>query len=290
MGEYDEPKKTRGQKFKEGWNGFCKFLYNGENKTVMGRGGASWAKIGVFYLIFYSCLAGFFAGLLAIFMKTQINGADNVGRENAGPKLTQYIVNSPGLTLVRDPIEAGDDFNRTKEIIEYREAIDKYLGAFGKVSPLTTTCPQSEEGYSGDEPCRFDTSLLGNCNMGGDYGYKRTKNGTDWNDMPCIFVKMNKVWGWVPDNDGNVYLQLACSVDGDTSKVDVVPGGGFLKSAFPYLGHQGYQYPAVAVQVKDTTVKSLVQCELKGAGIEVSSSYNPQRSFGKIEFTVNPLS
>jgi len=292
MSSYDEPQKSRGQKFKEGWSGFCKFLYNGENKTVMGRGGSSWAKIGVFYLILYSFLAGFFAALLAIFMTTQINPAKNVGRNNAGPKLTQYIVNSPGLTLVRDPIEPSDNLNRTREINEYKAAIDAYLGKFSinKGSLLVSDCPVSDTSYeeSGEEPCIFDTSLLGPC-AGGDYGYMRQKNGTSFKDMPCVFVRMNKVWGWVPEKDGSAYLTLDCSAEDKSVEVEVHPKG-YLRSAFPYLGHEGYQYPAVAVKVKDTSVKSLVQCTLKGKGIETSTSFNPQRSYGKIEFEVNPLS
>lgn len=294
---YDEPEKTRGQKFKEGCSSFGKFLYNGENKTVMGRGGSSWAKIGVFYLILYAFLAGFFAAMLAVFMTT-INPAGNIGKTNAGPKLTQYIENSPGLTLVREPIQPKDDFDRKTEIDAYKAAIDKYLNGF-EDSQLIPECPISEESYAtnGDVPCRFDKNLLGVCATNPDYGYARqttNANGTAVSDMPCVFVKMNRVWGWVPEPDGNdAYLDLECKEEGgDATKIEVLPKG-YLKSAFPFLGHKVgdklYQYPAVAVRVKDTSAKILVQCELVGKGIKVSSSFNPQRSFGKIEFEVKPL-
>ena len=41
------------------------------------------------------------------------------------------------------------------------------------------------------------------------------------------------------------------------------------------------ELPFVAVQV-DATKSVDVKCDLQGDGIEISESYNPSRSFGKI--------
>ena len=48
------------------------------------------AKIGVFYLNFYGCLAGFFSAMLAVFMSTLNKPGEG------GPKLTQFIKNQAG--------------------------------------------------------------------------------------------------------------------------------------------------------------------------------------------------
>jgi hypothetical protein len=48
--------------------GFLKFLWNSETKELLGRDGASWAKVSLFYAVFYTCLGSFFVGMLAVFM------------------------------------------------------------------------------------------------------------------------------------------------------------------------------------------------------------------------------
>jgi hypothetical protein len=48
--------------------GILKFLWNSETKELLGRDGASWAKVSLFYAVFYTCLGSFFVGMLAVFM------------------------------------------------------------------------------------------------------------------------------------------------------------------------------------------------------------------------------
>lgn len=62
----------------------------------------------------------------------------------------------------------------------------------------------------------------------------------------------------------------------------VLPAG-FQLSAFPFEGQAGYVSPVVAVQFDTTNgeVKK-ADCYLEGKDIEVSESYNPTRSYGKI--------
>jgi hypothetical protein len=44
------------------------FIWNARTREFLGRDGASWAKIAFFYAIFYTCLASFFVGMLAVFV------------------------------------------------------------------------------------------------------------------------------------------------------------------------------------------------------------------------------
>lgn len=53
---------------KESKKGGGSFLWNSETREFLGRDGASWAKITFFYAIFYTCLASFFVGMLAVFV------------------------------------------------------------------------------------------------------------------------------------------------------------------------------------------------------------------------------
>ncbi|TMW53895.1 hypothetical protein DOY81_000952 [Sarcophaga bullata] len=52
------------------WQGFKTFLWNSETSQCLGRTGGSWAKILIFYVIFYAALAGFFAAIFAVFYQT----------------------------------------------------------------------------------------------------------------------------------------------------------------------------------------------------------------------------
>ena len=56
---HHEPKKS----------GIGKFIWNSEKREFLGRDGASWGKITLFYAIFYTCLGSFFVGLLAVFIR-----------------------------------------------------------------------------------------------------------------------------------------------------------------------------------------------------------------------------
>jgi len=269
-------KKSCGQKFSDGCSNFGAFLYDKQTGKVMGREGGSWAKIGLFYVLLYSFLAGYFSIMMFVFLTT-VNPSEKIGLKDAGPKLTQYLVGSPGLTLVN---ELPTPFDKTKGVDEFVAATDKYLLGYNQSSSIGKCPTDSATGYEGDEACQFDTSLLGPCAGAAagnaDYGYSSAQ--------PCVFIKMNKIWGWVPDSDGGkVFLKLAC-----TGEVDVYPEGGYLKSAFPYLGQKGFQNPPVAVRVKDASKKQLIQCKLQGKGIKIAGSYNPQRAFGQIEFEIEP--
>ena len=52
---------------KKNGDGIGKFIWNSETKEFLGRDGGSWAKITLFYAIFYACLGSFFVGLLSAF-------------------------------------------------------------------------------------------------------------------------------------------------------------------------------------------------------------------------------
>lgn len=252
-------KKGCWQKFTDGLSGFSHFLYNGETGQVMGRSGKSWAKIGFFYLIFYGFLAGFFSGMLAIFLTT-INDP-----EEGGPKLTQYVENQPGLTR----LEASFNFlhyNATaghQDITGYVGSIEKFLKKYKQPACSNST---EEVGMPADTECSFNTSLLGDC---------KDPTASLVAGKPCIYVKINKVFGWVPkSNDGSGFLKLACSAG------EVMPTG-FQISAFPFRGQKDFELPIVAVKFNRTEIKQ-VDCWLEGKGIQLSDSYVPYRAYGRI--------
>merc|ERR1712198_820953 len=70
----DAPKVLGGTairpKERHGWEAVKYLLYNPETGEVLTRTPKSWALITVFYLIYYSCLAAFWAAMMAVFLQT----------------------------------------------------------------------------------------------------------------------------------------------------------------------------------------------------------------------------
>jgi len=272
----DDGKEKKGccERLGDGFSNFAKFLFNRETGQVMGRSGESWLKIGLFYLIFYGFLAAFFSAMLTVFLKT-LNDPEDGG----APKLTQFIENKPGLSYakiakslagIRDP---KTDVNLTSSLVtSYNTTVTDILTKYSSKD----VCGDSAEGMPKDKECSFNTTLLGDCGLKGgpDYGINVRK--------PCVYVRMNKVFGWVPKptaGAGN-FLKLDC---GSADGVKVMPVG-FHIGSFPFRGQKGYELPIVAVQIDlaKYTKNSLI-CSLQGPNIEVSDSVVPHRAFAKVE-------
>lgn len=271
----DEGKDKKGccEKVGDGFSNFAKFLFNRETGQVMGRSGESWLKIGIFYLIFYGFLAAFFSAMLTVFLKTLENPEDG-----GAPKLTQFIENKPGLTYT--------DLGATLDVIRNNGTTDAVKNQYGeKISKILNNfkgdklCEDSATGMPDPaKPCAFNTALLGaTCGKGGNssnYGLNDNK--------PCVYVRMNKVFNWVPDatpKAGN-FLKLNC---GEDKAVTVTPVG-FHIGSFPFAGQKDFSLPLVAVQIDLTkTDVSKVVCYLEGPNIEVSDSSVAHRAYSKVE-------
>ena len=100
---------------RHGFEAFKYFFWDPEKKQVMGRTGKSWALITIFYLIYYTCLAAFWALMMYIFLLTiddkapKWSGADSL------------IGTSPGLGMrPAQPDNSIDSsmiiFNRDSEL------------------------------------------------------------------------------------------------------------------------------------------------------------------------------
>jgi len=181
--------------------GFGNFVYDSENGTVFGRTAASWLKITIFYIIFYTCLAGFFCLNFYIFSRTL---------NDESPKWTldaSLIGSNPGIGFRPMP---DQDANAESTLIWYRTTNDKDAHFWYKqltemiekteIPPMTPgviECSYTGKSATDKEACRVDLSNFGNvCNVDNKFGYK---DGT-----PCILIKLNKIYGWKPEPFGVV--------------------------------------------------------------------------------------
>lgn len=183
-----------------GWEAFRYMLWNPDTGEVLTRTPLSWAKITVFYCVYYSFLAAFWIGCLNIFFTTLPEAVD-------GPRWTQdasLIGINPGVGLrprnsdlridsqmfvLRDGdtnISPSHPKGEGDLNADYATRMSNFLSVYGKT--------KMGENDVGSYP-KFELSTLGDCAKF-PYGYVAT--GVD-PVAPCIFVKLNAIWGWNPE-------------------------------------------------------------------------------------------
>lgn len=281
---------------------FGRSIWNPQKKEFIGRTASSWAKIGIFYMIFYSCLAGFFAVMLVGFFST----LDSVAPTQQD--MYSLIKSNPGMgfrpminvesTLIQ--FNAGDKNSYAKHI----ENIQQLLKDNNVTNPDANYTSCKGEG-PGEGVCRFiPEELFSNCTESNNYGYS---DGT-----PCVLLKINKVYNWKPDtfvcnktaernNNTDIqkaleklgsrcqddYIGITCEgevdSDGDNLiQVDFEPRGGFSRFYYPYLNRKGYQSPLVFAKFSNIKYGRLIQvwCKLWAYNIK----HNRNDKAGSVHF------
>lgn len=188
------------------------FLHNPDTGEILSRTPKSWLLITIFYVIYYSCLAAFWAICMAIFLQTVPLGTNLID----GPKWQTgngIIGESPGVGLrpknSEDLIDSAiimynmeSTQNRTKEeklenkVASYQEwtaRITKFLAATyeNKTYANADTRDCSKEKVTAQNGCKFDvTELKKHCQGTGkadQFGYDKGE--------PCVFLKLNRIFG-----------------------------------------------------------------------------------------------
>nr|CDS29981.1 sodium:potassium dependent atpase beta subunit [Hymenolepis microstoma] len=162
---------------------------------------------------------------------------------------------------------------------EYVDNINALLAYYEEINekPETGFATCTQDGKNPNDPkkvCRFDLSSLGPCNKANNYGYS--------SDKPCVILKLNRIYGWMPDViDPEIpHTLVSCHGQNPEDTVNMGPVkfypsvimngteyGVFHNQYFPFLGQNGYTSPLVAVQFENVTkhVMILIQCTLHGA-------------------------
>jgi len=246
-----------------GQPGRFQFIWNGDKGEFLGRTGGSWAKIGVFYLIYYSCLAGFFAICLSVFFTTL--DKDHPRQQN----LQSLIKANPGMgfrpmpdidsTLIR--FEQG----KASSYKIYTDHIQAFLQQYeneAQESEDFIDCAQLDEGdRDKNKVCRFNVDMLGGeCTWQKDFGYDE---GT-----PCVLLKLNKVYGWEPElytnetaHEAGVPQEVINNLQDDAitvtcegenpadaenmGEIEFYPPTGLPIQYYPYINQRGYRQPVV---------------------------------------------
>jgi len=279
--------------------GACDLIYNSQTGAIFTRTPASWGKIGLFYLIYYTCLACFFAGLLAVFLYAFT--------DNKAPLLTgdhSVMPPNPGMGFRPRPDE-------TKTLIKFKKSdpttYAKYIHDMTYfLNPNNTANTymkgQSEQNYADcsksgggvdatqdSKPCKFlvpeHKDIMDNC-VNAKYGFQ---DGT-----PCFAIKLNKIFEFVPKLNGDkAYLQLQCEGEYAADKDNIgdvsyyPPDGAVNMAFFPYLNQRGaYVSPLVFVKLNSPQTGVLIQIVCKPVNAENIMQNKQSRGDGRVTLEV----
>lgn len=252
-------------------------IYNKKDGTILRRTPSSWAKIGLFYLVFYGMLAALVAICMWIFFQT------------LDPRIPKWqldrslIGTSPGLGFRPMPT-----YNEESTLIWFKSSnktsyqpwvdniltfLDKYYvpSKIAKGNGQIKTCSHSDYPLPG-EVCEVDVREWGDCNRDKFFNYHK--------NAPCIFLKLNRIYGWTPEyyddpNDlprdmpeklkqhirsinntrdrQNIWISCHGENPADVEYLGPISYypqkiQGFPGYYFPYLNAEGYLSPLVAVK------------------------------------------
>lgn len=286
---------------KETWKDF---IFNSDKGTFLGRTGMSWLKIGVFYLIFYACLVGWFAGLLHAFYST----LDDVAPKYYG--VNSLLQDNPAIGVRPMPLFDSTLIRYTSGRRSSYQPYTDHLEAFFKTYAPTPNLPMCNESspVSETEGCNFDIDgylKSAGCDRSTDYGFKENK--------PCVVLKMNKLYGFEPipyDSEADIKADLnddekfryysfapgnvGVSCDGQNAvdamylrDITFFPTNGYDKKFFPYLNQVGYRSPIILAKFEDIEKGSTVQvrCMLWAKNID-STDGKEKRGTVHFEFYI----
>ncbi|KRG02858.1 sodium/potassium-transporting ATPase subunit beta-2 isoform X2 [Drosophila mojavensis] len=272
---------------------FAKFLYNTENGTVMGRDRASWAKIGIFYIIFYGVLGALVAICMWAFFLT------------LDPRIPKWKLESsiigtnPGLGF--RPLPPVDNVESTliwykgtqyENYKHWTDSLDEFLEVY-KVPGLTPGRGQNIYNCDYNQPpprgqvCDVDIKSWAPCTKENNYSYHKSS--------PCIFLKLNKIYDWRPDFYNNsqtlpadmpsslknhiselektdpiklntIWVSCEGENPADQENIGVVkyyPIRGFPGYFYPYQNSEGYLSPLVAVHFERPKSGIIINVECK---------------------------
>jgi len=302
-----------------GWEKFRYMLYDPQKGEILTRTPMSWLKIFVFYCIYYTCLAGFWLACLHIFFLTLPEGRprwtlkDSLIGLNPGvglrPKMADVQIESSlyRINTQQTSTEPSNEKGEGKRNADIAKRAKLFLDMYNNTKGLADDC-------SGNKPCKFDLSLLGDCNA---YPYGFLQGNPI---QPCFFIKLNKIYKFKPfaldlttidaNQDMSDHIKAKIKAGGAQNVYFDCYGrypadnegagnkGIGLKfypesqaiplDAFPFMGGN-YHAPLVAVKVTNPPIGRLVHLECKAWYGGVTHSTKDKMGLTQFELLVESV-
>lgn len=171
---------------RHGWEAVRYFMYDPDTGEFFTRTPKSWGLIFLFYLIYYSCLAAFWAANMVIFLKIQIDDT-----KPAWILEDSRIGTNPGMGY--RPINADSNIDSSIFRLKWNNQLD--MDAAGDGENLLTIGWAKRLDLFLEEYTKAGDPLLkklGECGRA-PYGYKAQSETEQI--QPCVMLKMNRIYG-----------------------------------------------------------------------------------------------
>lgn len=269
-------------------------IYDSRQGTpkIFGRTPKNWGKLGLWYLAFHTVGAILFG----LCMKGLLMTIDE--------HMPRYILedsligNNPGMGFRPMPQGSEDGSSVVWYQAKNKTNIDLWMKSFSDFLAPYMEEPgrhknRAECDYKlpkqPDKVCDCDVQgpEWGECTLKNNYGFPSSS--------PCIFLKLNRIIGWVPDyyrNESELpsnmpeflknefkktyntdqrmlnTIWVSCSPEGPADNetlgpIQYFPRPGFPGYYYPYMNQPGYLSPLIAVQFKRPPVARLVNIECR---------------------------
>ncbi|TMW50940.1 hypothetical protein DOY81_004013 [Sarcophaga bullata] len=282
------------------------FIYNSKDGTYFGRTPKSWGQLFLFYMIFYTILAGLFT----ICMQGLFSTLND--REPRWKLHDSLIGTNPGLGFrpISEETERGSviefDTKKDGEKKYWIDLLDDYIKAYNESTHSGKLCSFNQT-HDSKDVCNVDINQFGPCSPKNSYGYN--------NNRPCVFLKLNKIFNWVPEyyddlaelpDDMPVELkqhissvqpwerqQIWVSCNGTNAEdkeslgeVKYFPTQGFPAYYYPYMNQPGYLSPLIAVQFQKLPNAKMMNIECRAWARNIIYSGSVRDRKGSVTFQI----
>jgi len=299
---------------RSGWEAFRYMIYNPDTGAVLTRTPMSWAKIIVFYCIYYTLLAGFWLACLNIFFLTieddkprwTLDESLIGSNPGVGMKPAMYDEKIDSSMYVFNPNDDDqtptDKDGEGPKNIDYVVRMEKYLEKYDNKKGLHECTDNSDKNKG---KCIFDKSVLGACGTK-NFGYM-PEGGVI---KPCILLKLNKIYGFDPvpveannitdyklmssglqdiiksgENPESVFFDCfgRFAADKEAVQMEYFPSNQAISlKYFPFTGGN-YHSPVVAVQLTAKPGQLIhMECRAYYKGVK----HNTKDRLGLVQFEI----
>ncbi|KAB5515158.1 hypothetical protein PHYPO_G00250560 [Pangasianodon hypophthalmus] len=279
MSSKQEEKKEAG-----GWK---EFFWNPRTHELLGRTASSWGLILLFYVVFYTFLAGMFCLTMYVMLLTL---------DDYTPTWQDRLA-TPGLMIrpKSEDLEIVYNIKKTESWDEYVQALNIFLTPYNNSQQVLNNdaCApdqyyfQEDSGNVRNNPkraCQFNRTMLEECSglVDRTYGYSDGK--------PCVLIKLNRVIGMLPGKDGQAPYITCGAKKEDSELVHVTyfpPNGTFNLMYYPYYGQRAqvnYTQPLVAVKFMNVTLDTDVNIECKINSNTITEFSERDKFAGRVSF------
>jgi len=178
------------------------FFHNPDTGEIMTRTPMSWLLITVFYVIYYSCLAAFWAICMVIFLQTVDynepkwqTDSSIIGKSpglGLRPKQSEDLVDSAIIMFNKENKTSRTEEDMKTDKVphgdEWKERIETFLEDYENSTKIAKrkSCTAADK-VEEKQACNFPVDDIKKA-CGDDFGYGKT-------GAPCIFLKLNKIYG-----------------------------------------------------------------------------------------------